>query len=146
MPVRLGSPGRARRRLRGLPAAAAAVGARRGAEAAAAPGSAGAGLAWPRPVPVLAGGACVALAAVLARRHAHPGFRAAPGELVVSFLDVGQGDATLIQDGDGAACCSTPGRRRRRRQSALRDAGVRRLDLLVAHPRSRATTRAGATP
>ncbi|MDP1847718.1 MAG: ComEC/Rec2 family competence protein [Solirubrobacteraceae bacterium] len=62
--------------------------------------------------------------AVLARP---PG---APRDLTISFLDVGQGDATLIQHGATAVLVDTgppdgPVLRR------LRDAGVRRLDLLV---------------
>ena len=53
-----------------------------------------------------------------------------PGELVVSFLDVGQGDATLLQRGSASVLVDTgpPGGPVLRR---LREAGVRRLDLLV---------------
>ena len=50
------------------------------------------------PLAVLEPGWQLSFAAVVAWRHAHPGFRAGPGEVVVSFLDVGQGDATLVQD------------------------------------------------
>ena len=54
----------------------------------------------------------------------------APRDLTISFLDVGQGDATLIQHGATAVLVDTgpadgPVLRR------LREAGVRRLDLLV---------------
>ena len=91
----------------------------------------------PRPVPVLAACACVALVAVLAWRHAHPGFRAGPGEVVVSFLDVGQGDATLVQDGGGASVLFDGGPPEAGVQNALRAAGVRRLDLVVATHQSR---------
>ena len=54
----------------------------------------------------------------------------APGELVVSFLDIGQGDATLIQRGGASVLFDTgppdgPIVRR------LREAGVERLDALV---------------
>jgi competence protein ComEC len=53
-----------------------------------------------------------------------------PDGLVVSFLDIGQGDATLVQHGEHAMLVDTgppdgPIVRR------LREAGVRRLDLLV---------------
>ena len=91
----------------------------------------------PRPVPVLAACACVALVAVLAWRHAHPSFRAGPGEVVVSFLDVGQGDATLVQDGGGASVLFDGGPPEAGVQNALRAAGVRRLDLVVATHQSR---------
>jgi competence protein ComEC len=52
------------------------------------------------------------------------------GELVVSFLDVGQGDATLLQKDDVAVLVDTgpPGGPILRR---LSEAGVRRLDALV---------------
>ncbi len=53
-----------------------------------------------------------------------------PADLTVSFLDIGQGDATLVQHGAAAVLVDTgppdgPILRR------LRDAGVRRLDVLV---------------
>ena len=53
-----------------------------------------------------------------------------PDGLVVSFLDVGQGDATLIQHGEHAVLVDTgrPGGPIVRR---LREAGARRLDVLV---------------
>jgi competence protein ComEC len=53
-----------------------------------------------------------------------------PGALRVSFLDVGQGDATLVQHGSRAVLVDTgpPGAPVLAR---LRAAGVRRLDLLV---------------
>ncbi len=53
-----------------------------------------------------------------------------PGELTVSFLDVGQGDATLLQRDDATILVDTgpPGGPILRR---LREAGVGRLDLLV---------------
>ena len=74
---------------------------------------------------------------MLGWRHAHPGFRAGSGELAVSFLDVGQGDATLIQDGDGTAVLFDGGPPEAGVQRALRAAGVRRLDLVVATHQSR---------
>lgn len=62
--------------------------------------------------------------AVLARP---PG---APRDLTISFLDVGQGDATLIQHGASAVLVDT-GPPDGPVLERLRDAGVRRLDLLV---------------
>jgi len=90
-----------------------------------------------RPAPLAAALGCVAVVAVLGWRHAHPGFRAGPGQLTVSFLDVGQGDATLIQDGDGTAVLFDGGPPEAGVQRALRAAGVRRLDLVVATHQSR---------
>jgi competence protein ComEC len=55
----------------------------------------------------------------------------------VSFLDVGQGDATLIQDGSGAAVLFDGGPPEARVYRQLRDAGVRRLDLVIVTHRSR---------
>ncbi len=53
-----------------------------------------------------------------------------PRDLTISFLDVGQGDATLIQHGDSAVLVDTgpPGGPLLAR---LRDAGVRSLDVLA---------------
>jgi competence protein ComEC len=90
-----------------------------------------------RPLPVAAAVGCVALVAVLAWRHAHPPFRAEPGEVVVSFLDVGQGDATLIQDGEGTSVLFDGGPPEAAVHRLLRAAGVRRLDLVVATHQSR---------
>jgi competence protein ComEC len=66
--------------------------------------------------------------AASATRPDRPHVRA--GELVVSFLDIGQGDATLLQTRDAAVLFDTgpPGGPILRR---LREAGVGRLDLLV---------------
>jgi len=70
--------------------------------------------------------------AVLGIAAAHPGSepRRAPDELVVSFLDVGQGDATLLQRGPASVLVDTgpPGGPILRR---LDEAGVGQLDLLV---------------
>jgi competence protein ComEC len=90
-----------------------------------------------RPVPVAAAVGCVAVVAVLTWRHAHPPFRAGPGEVVVSFLDVGQGDATLIQDGDGTSVLFDGGPPEAAVHRLLGAAGVRRLDLVVATHQSR---------
>ena len=106
---------------------------------------AGAGRAWRR----LGGGDCRAPAAAAraptrgargARGHrgrraclapALRGSRAPhPGELVVSFLDIGQGDATLLQHGGVSVLFDTgpPGGPILRR---LSESGVERLDALV---------------
>jgi len=90
-----------------------------------------------RPLPVAAAVGCVAIVGVLAWHHAHPPFRAGPGEVVVSFLDVGQGDATLIQDGDGTSVLFDGGPPEAAVHRLLRRAGVRRLDLVVATHQSR---------
>lgn len=76
---------------------------------------------------VAAGGA-LAVAGAAAWAHAHP--PSPPPGLRVSFLDIGQGDATLIQHGSAAMLVDTgpPGAPVVAR---LRAAGVRRLDLLV---------------
>jgi competence protein ComEC len=55
----------------------------------------------------------------------------------VSFLDVGQGDATLIQDGHGASVLFDGGPPEARVYRKLRAAGVRRLDLMVSTHQSR---------
>lgn len=77
---------------------------------------------------VVALGAGLAATAALLLVHARR--PAAPRDLTVSFLDVGQGDATLLQDGSAAVLVDTgpPGGPIVAR---LRAAGVRRLDLLV---------------
>jgi competence protein ComEC len=81
--------------------------------------------------PALLAVAIVALPAVVGmaaqRRGPAP---VVPGELVVSFLDIGQGDATLIQH-EGASILVDTGPPEGQIVSRLRDAGVRRLDLLV---------------
>jgi competence protein ComEC len=62
---------------------------------------------------------------------------APPGRLTVSFLDVGQGDATLVQDGAGTAVLFDGGPPEARVYRRLRAAGVNRLDLVVATHQSR---------
>jgi competence protein ComEC len=54
-----------------------------------------------------------------------------PGHPTVTFLDVGQGDAVLLQDGRGVTVLVDAGREPRVLDAALRRHGVRRLDLLV---------------
>jgi len=62
---------------------------------------------------------------------------APPDALTVRFLDVGQGDATLIQDGAGAAVLFDGGPPEARVHRLLRAAGVGRVDLVVATHQSR---------
>jgi competence protein ComEC len=85
------------------------------------------GRSWPRRrVAVVGAVAAVALTAGVARSRP-PG---PPAGLVVSFLDVGQGDATLIQHG-GHAMLVDAGRPDGPIVRRLRESGVRRLDVLV---------------
>jgi competence protein ComEC len=60
-----------------------------------------------------------------------------PGRLTVRFLDVGQGDATLIQHPDGTAVLFDGGPPEAGVERLLRKAGVRRLALVVATHASR---------
>jgi competence protein ComEC len=84
------------------------------------------------PVPALAAGVAVVAVFVLLIVASPTGGGAppAPGELVVSFLDIGQGDATLIQR-DGAAVLVDTGPPDGPIVRRLTDAGVTRLDALV---------------
>ena len=61
----------------------------------------------------------------------------APDSLTVSFLDVGQGDATLVQSADGAAVLFDGGPPEAGVSRLLRQAGVRRLSAVVATHQSR---------
>jgi competence protein ComEC len=76
---------------------------------------------------VVVAAAWLAAAAYAQRRVADP---PDPRDVVVSFLDIGQGDATLIQHGGATVLVDTgpPGSPLSER---LRAAGVRRIDLLV---------------
>ncbi len=120
LPVRLGGPIGAGRRVRRAGRCGARAASRR----------AGGGLAPSRGAVLvgLVAATCVALGAVQLRggRAAPP----APGELVVSFLDVGQGDATLLQR-DGATVLVDTGPPHGPILRRLDEAGVGRLDLLV---------------
>jgi competence protein ComEC len=84
-----------------------------------------------------------AAAAALAAGFVAVGWRyandppAPPGRVTVSFLDIGQGDATLIQDGAGAAVLFDGGPPEARVYRQLKSAGVRRLDLMVSTHQSR---------
>ncbi|HVL94323.1 MAG TPA: ComEC/Rec2 family competence protein [Solirubrobacteraceae bacterium] len=73
---------------------------------------------------VLAGGAALAAAGSGPPPPPHP------DEVVVSFLDVGQGDATLVQSG-GAALLFDTGPPEGGVVRRVRQAGVKRLDVLV---------------
>jgi competence protein ComEC len=92
---------------------------------------------WPRRRTVLAGGALIGLGLVAAfalggaRTTAVPGVP--PGTFQVAFLDVGQGDATLLRDGAHAVLVDA-GPPDGDAVERLRDLGVTRLDaLLVSH-------------
>jgi competence protein ComEC len=78
----------------------------------------------------LAAVAAVALVRVLAGPQP-------PDRLTVSFLDVGQGDATLVQDGRGTAVLFDGGPPEGQVVRSLRRAGLRRLDVLVLTHHSR---------
>jgi len=97
-----------------------------------------AGAAWrrlyrPRRL-ALAAGAAAVVGVVLWRLTAPPG---SPGALTVSFLDVGQGDATLIQDAGGAAVLFDGGPPEARVARLIRNLGVKRLSVVVATHQSR---------
>jgi competence protein ComEC len=62
---------------------------------------------------------------------------APPGQLTVRYLDVGQGDATLIQHPDGTALLFDGGPPEAHTVRLLRQAGVSRLALVVATHQSR---------
>ena len=79
----------------------------------------------------------LALAALALATATGLGSPAPPGELTVRFLDVGQGDATLIQDGHGANVLFDAGPPEAAVYRELRAAGVSRLDLAVSTHQSR---------
>ncbi|MDX6689734.1 MAG: competence protein ComEC [Solirubrobacteraceae bacterium] len=70
--------------------------------------------------------AAVAVALLLAAAHS----AGPPHDLTVSFLDIGQGDATLVQHG-GATVLVDTGPPAGRLLAQLRRSGVRRIDVLV---------------
>ncbi|HYP48415.1 MAG TPA: ComEC/Rec2 family competence protein, partial [Thermoleophilaceae bacterium] len=78
---------------------------------------------------------CLAALALLAVRLA--GAPSPPREFTVRFLDVGQGDATLVQHPDGAAVLFDGGPPEGGVAALLRRAGVRRLSAMVATHASR---------
>lgn len=79
---------------------------------------------WRSMRPIVAAAGLVTLLAVCA-----PG--SAPNATTITFLDVGQGDAVLLQDESGASVLVDGGREPRVLHDALKRHGVRRLDLLV---------------
>lgn len=83
-----------------------------------------------RPAALAGAALAAALLAVASAAWPERAPRLGPDELVVSFLDVGQGDATLLQRGSASVLVDTgpPGGPILRR---LKEAGVGRLDLLV---------------
>ena len=85
-----------------------------------------------RAATVTTAAALVALA--LTRLTAAP---APPDQLTVTFLDVGQGDATLVQHPDGTAVLFDGGPPEGRVARLLRQAGVRRLSAMVMTHASR---------
>jgi competence protein ComEC len=82
----------------------------------------------------LVAGAMAVAGLGLWRATAPPG---PPDRLTVSFLDVGQGDATLIQDGSGAAVLFDGGPPEARVARLVRNSGVKRLSAVVATHQSR---------
>ncbi|MDQ3676655.1 MAG: ComEC/Rec2 family competence protein, partial [Actinomycetota bacterium] len=80
----------------------------------------------PRRRAAIAGLAAIGAATLLATAHS----TGPPRDLTISFLDIGQGDATLIQHGRATVLVDTgpPGSPL---LSHLREAGVRRVDVLV---------------
>ncbi|MFL5895812.1 MAG: ComEC/Rec2 family competence protein [Thermoleophilaceae bacterium] len=94
--------------------------------------------AW-RAVPARSRRAAVVLAAALAAGAASASALApvAPRRLTIDYLDVGQGDATLIRDAAGAAVLFDGGPPEARVDRLLHRIGVRRLDLVVATHQSR---------
>jgi competence protein ComEC len=79
----------------------------------------------------------IGVAVLVAVRASPPAFRAGPGELAVTFLDVGQGDATLVQSGEGTSVLFDGGPPEAGVLRELRRAGVRHLDVVVATHQSR---------
>jgi competence protein ComEC len=89
-------------------------------------------VAWPRVAAVCAAVAAVGVVVATSRAAGGPP-PPAKGELVISFLDVGQGDATLIQL-DGAAVLVDTGPPDGPILQRLHEARVKRLDaLLLTH-------------
>ena len=79
-----------------------------------------------------AAGALTLAGAILALGAEATGPGAPPERLTVSFLDVGQGDATLVQHPAGASILIDGGAVEARVYRLLDDAGVDRLEMVVA--------------
>ncbi|MFL5826046.1 MAG: ComEC/Rec2 family competence protein [Thermoleophilaceae bacterium] len=75
--------------------------------------------------------------ALLAAVYAATGPGRPPRHLTVSFLDIGQGDSTLIQDAGGTAVLFDGGPPEARVALKLRRLGVRRLSVVVSTHQSR---------
>jgi competence protein ComEC len=96
------------------------------------------GAVWRRrPHAQRAAAAAAVLAAIVLAIATWAGPVAPPEALTVRFLDVGQGDATLIQHPDGSAVLFDGGPPEAGVARLLRKAGVRRLALVVATHASR---------
>jgi len=94
--------------------------------------------AWRRaPAPARVGLVLAVVAAFGLATAARLGAPSPPGELTVRFLDVGQGDATLLQHPDGTAVLFDGGPPEGGVTRLLRRAGVRRLAVVVATHASR---------
>jgi competence protein ComEC len=94
--------------------------------------------AWRRaPRAVRVGVVVLVASALILVMAAGLGSPSPPGDLTVRFLDVGQGDATLIQHPDGTAVLFDGGPPEGGVTRLLRRAGVRRLAIVVATHASR---------
>ena len=103
-----------------------------------APRGHGLAAAWRRrPRAQRAAAAAAALGAIGLLAATHLGPAPPPDALTVRFLDVGQGDATLIQHPDGSAVLFDAGPPEAGTARLLRKAGVRRLTAVVATHASR---------
>jgi competence protein ComEC len=93
---------------------------------------------WRRRPPVQRHATVAALAAAVALLAVRAlGAPAPPDRLTVRFLDVGQGDATLVQEPDGGAVLFDAGPPEAGTARLLRRAGVRELTAVVATHASR---------
>ena len=112
--------------------------ARRRAERALRPGFAERAARWRRaPRSLRIAVVALVVAGLLLATATGLGAPAPPGDLTVRFLDVGQGDATLVQHPDGTAVLFDGGPPEGGVTRLLRRAGVRRLAVVVATHASR---------
>jgi competence protein ComEC len=124
LPARLGSPGAVALAYAGLAATASGAAALWRRRPRSGPQRAR------RPTAAVVAAAAVAVGAIVALAPSGGLPPPARGELVVSFLDIGQGDATLLQR-DGASVLFDTGPPEGPVVQRLAEAGVRRLDALV---------------
>jgi len=109
-----------------------------GIEGSASPGFAERAAAWRRaPRPLRVAVVAFLFVVVLLATATGLGSPSPPGDLTVRFLDVGQGDATLIQHPSGTAVLFDGGPPEGGVTRLLRRAGVRRLAVVVATHASR---------